>query len=84
MNYLNDKNGMSNCRNYGESTIVLKDHVRKRCTFSHKRTYAKGEIVATLRYNYSVLSKYDETELKALYFASKGFEVDSSELPSFK
>ena len=84
MNYSNDKFGMMKCRAYGESIIVLKPEVRARCTIAHNRTYRSGEIVGTLKYNYSVLSKYTEIELQALYLASRGFEVESKGLETFK
>ncbi len=84
MNYSNDKFGMMKCRAYGESIIVLKPSVRARCTIAHKRTYGAGETVATLKYIYPVLSRYSEDELRALCLASRGFEVESKELSSFK
>lgn len=64
--------------------MVLNEEVRKRCTIAHNRKYAPEEKVATLKYNYSVLRKFSKDELNALSLASRGFEIDSSELKHFK
>lgn len=64
--------------------MVLKDEVRKRCTISHNRKYAPDERVATLKYVNNVLRKFSKDELNALFLASRGFEIDSSELKHFK
>jgi hypothetical protein len=84
MNFVNDSKGVKSCQGYGSSYMVLNYEVRKRCTMSDKRKYAPGEIVSTLKYCNQVLSKFDNKELQAIYFASKGFEVESQDLNYFK
>jgi len=64
--------------------MVLGYSVRKRCTITHTRKYAPGEIIGTLKYNYPVLSRFSRKELQAIYYASQGYEVESKDLAFFK
>jgi hypothetical protein len=84
MNFVNDAQGVKSCSSYGSSFLVLNKNVRRRCTITNKRKYGPGEVVATLKYCYAVLSQFERKELQAVYYACRGYSLESKDLPTFK
>lgn len=82
LNYANDRCGMKKCRDNGQSIIVLKSHLRARCTLANRNKWTSKETLSTFKYNYAVIRRLFDNNLKALYLASRGLEVDSSDLTS--
>ena len=84
MNFVNDYQGAHACKNYGKSFLVLKPHVRARCTITNTRTYSSGEVVAPLKNCEAVLSGFNSSELWAICNTSKGYTLNSKKIAYFK
>jgi hypothetical protein len=64
LNAMNDYRGVTKCKQYGDSYVVLKD-VRLRCTFSPEDSAnLKAERLAVLDYYAHVLLEYSDNELQ--------------------
>ena len=71
INFTNDPKGVGICAAYGKSYMLLKEHVRERCTFTDQDSSAQNSSIATFKYCFKILSKMNDAELKAAFDASK-------------
>lgn len=84
INFTNDPKGVSSCAGYGASYILLKEHVRERCTFTDKDSSSADSSIATFKYCFKILSKMNDNELKAAFDASKAKEIASNCTVTYK
>jgi hypothetical protein len=84
INFTNDPKGVKCCSGYGGSYLLLKEHVRERCTFTDMDSSAATASIATFKYCFKILSKMNDKELKAAFDASKAKEIASDCTATYK
>jgi hypothetical protein len=84
VNFTNDPRGVNSCRGYGNSYLVLKMSVRDRCTLTDQDSSSSCSLIGTFKFCYHILNKMSDVELKAMVRASKGEEVSSSVVSTYK
>lgn len=84
INFTNDPKGVNCCSGYGASYMLLKEHVRERCTFTDQDSSSSNASIATFRYCFKILSKMNDAELKAAFDASKAKEISSGCTATYK
>jgi hypothetical protein len=84
VNFTNDPRGVNACRSYGNSYLVLNKSVRDRCTLTDQDSSNTCSLIGTFKFCYHILNKLTDAELKATIRASRGEEVCSSVVGSYK
>lgn len=84
VNFTGDKNGVSVCKGYGNSYFLLKEQVRKRCTFTEMDSSNTVSILGSFKYPNHVLLKFSDAELKAAVSAAKGNPTPSTVTGTYK
>ena len=84
MNFTNDPAGVTACSNYGQSYFLLKPHVRDRCTITDQDSSSSAAAIGTFRFIYHVLMKLPDPELVSAFEGSKGKEMVSSVIGTYK
>lgn len=84
INFTNDPKGVRACSGYGQSYFLLKDHVRNRCTVTDMDSSSATARIGTFQFCYHVLNKLSDAELQAAFDGSKGKEVVSNMIGTYK
>lgn len=84
INFTKDVKGVSACRSYGQSYLVVKPHVRSRCTFTDADSCVEHSIVGTLHYCIHVLNQLNDKELLATFDAVEGKSSTSTVISTYK
>lgn len=84
MNFTNDPQGVKACAGYGNSYFLLKPHVRDRCTITDMDSSSASASLGTFRFMFHVLMKLSDAELKCAFEGSKGKEMKSNVIGSYK
>jgi hypothetical protein len=84
INFTNDPKGVRACSGYGQSYFLLKEHVRSRCTVTDMDSSSARARIGTFQFCFQVLNKLSDAELKAAFDASKGKEVVSNIIRTYK
>lgn len=84
INFTNDPKGVRACSGYGQSYFLLKEHVRSRCTVTDMDSSSPRARIGTFQFCFQVLNKLSDAELKAAFDASKGKEVVSNIIRTYK
>ena len=84
MNFVNDPKGVSCCAGYGQSYFLLKTHVRDRCTITDMDSSSSTATLGTFRFIFHLLMKLSDHELKSAFEGSKGKEMQSHVIGSYK
>lgn len=74
INFTNDPKGVNCAVGYGQSYMLLKNHVRERCTMTDKDSSASDAQIGTFKYCFHVLNKINDKELKSAFNAAKALE----------
>lgn len=64
--------------------MIMKPHVRKRCTIAHEDKISSTKTVTNLKYCYDVIRRYSQNELNTLYNVSKNIETNKKKLKPAK
>lgn len=86
LNIYADPEGVAACKQYGDSYLLLKHHVRFRCSFASKDSAYEGIIPSTVEYYAHVLADFTDDELREVKRKATG-EVElanSSKLSYYK
>ena len=67
MNFTNDPKGVAVASGYGQSYLLLKPHVRDRCTITDMDSASNTATIATFRYINHLLMKLSDAEIKAAF-----------------
>ena len=84
MNFTNDPKGIRCCSGYGQSYFILKTHVRDRCTITDMDSSSSTATLGTFRFMFHVLMKLSDAELRCAFEGSKGKEMKSNVVGSYK
>lgn len=84
MNFTNDQKGVSCALGYGRSYLLLKQHLRSRCTVSDKDSCSSDSKIGTLKYPFQVVNKFNTNELKSAFEAVKGENKSSTVTCTYK
>lgn len=84
MNFTNDPKGIKCCVGYGQSYFLLKSHVRDRCTITDMDSSSASATLGTFRFIFHVLMKLSDSELKCAFEGSKGKEMKSNVIGTYK
>ena len=84
INFTNDPKGVKVCAGYGASYLLLKEHVRERCTFTDMDSSSTTSSIGTFKFCFKILSKLNDTELKSAFEASKAKEMGSDCTATYK
>ena len=60
INLTNDPKGVNCALSYGQSYLLLKNHVRARCTMTDKDSSASDAAIGTFKYCFHVLNKMND------------------------
>lgn len=71
INFTNDPKGVQCAKSYGPSYLLLKSHIRSRCTMTDQDSSNANSIISSFKYCYKILNKMNEKQLKAVFNASK-------------
>lgn len=74
INFTNDPKGVKCALSYGQSYLLLKEHVRPRCTFTNKDSSSSDAQIGTFKYPFHVIEKMNDNELKSAFSAAKAIE----------
>lgn len=75
MNFTNDPKGVAVASGYGQSYLLLKSHVRDRCTITDMDSASSTATIATFRFVNHLLMKLSNAEIRAAIEGSKGKEM---------
>ena len=84
MNFTNDPTGVRCCSGYGQSYFLLKPHVRDRCTITDMDSSSSAATLGTFRFIFHVLMKLSDAELQCAFEGSKGNEMKSNVIGTYK
>ena len=84
INFTNDPHGVRCCSGYGQSYFLLKSHVRNRCTVTDMDSSSSTAAIGTFQFCYHILNKLSDQELRAAFDGSKGNEIVSSMIGTYK
>ena len=66
VNLTNDPLGVQCCSGYGSSYFLLKEHVRKRCTFTDMDSSSPSSQIGVFKFGFHVLERLTDPEIKAI------------------
>ena len=84
INFTNDPKGVRCCSGYGQSYFLLKNHVRNRCTVTDMDSSSAAAAIGTFQFCYHILNKLSDAELRAAFDGSKGNEIVSNMIGTYK
>jgi hypothetical protein len=84
MNFVNDPRGVRCCAGYGQSYFLLKSHVRDRCTITDMDSSSPSSTLGTFRFIFHLLLKLSDAELRSAFEGSKGKEMKSHVIGTYK
>ena len=86
INIISHPEGIASAKAYGRSYFVLKNHVKPRCTITHRNscTSSKDKEFGTFDHFSQVFENFSDKELEKIFAASKGDKVSWEGFGSYK
>ena len=84
INLTNDPKGIQCCVGYGNSYFMLKESVRKRCTFTDMDSSSASSKIGVFKFGLHVIEGLSDPEMKAVIEGAKAMEVSSNVVATYK